>query len=55
MTLTPLTPGLCRRKAEEARKLAADHRLSAREKIMIEHIAETWDRLAVHAQGDDEQ
>jgi hypothetical protein len=53
MTLEPLTLGLCRRKAEEARKLAADHRLSARERIMIEHIAETWDRLAATAQGVD--
>jgi hypothetical protein len=37
---------LCRERAEECRTLAGRPELPARSRIMLEHLAGTWDRIA---------
>jgi len=36
---------LCRERAEECRTLAGRPELPARSRIMLEHLAGTWDRI----------
>jgi hypothetical protein len=47
-----LTPELCKEKAAEARFLSGRTQHEAA-RIMLEHIAETWDRIAGKLVGKD--